>query len=116
MVRGKIGDVMSVSKAILVRPGLELSVQDLEAICQRFDVAELGIFGSSVNGTFTPNSDVDILVKFREGARVGMVRFLTLRDELSKLLGRKVDLVSKPGLNPEIRAEVLANSRVLYAA
>ena len=107
---------MSNSNVIVIRPGLALPKAELESLCTRFEVAELSLFGSSAKLSYRDDSDVDILVQFKDGARIGLIRFITLMDELSDRLGCKVDLVSKPGLNSEIRAEVLASSRVLYAA
>ena len=49
-------------------------------------------------------------------ARVSLFDLVDMTDELSKLLGRRVDLVTKQGLKPQIREAVLDSSRVIYAA
>jgi predicted nucleotidyltransferase len=79
-------------------------------------VAELSVFGSTARGSSSPQSDVDLLVTFKPGARIGLVAFNRLRRELEDALGRTVDLVPKDGLKPIIRDQVLAEAQLLYAA
>ena len=55
------------------------------------------------------------MVEFEPGVRTGLIRFETLIDELESLTGRKVDLVTKRGLKPWVRPEVLKDARVIYA-
>ena len=64
----------------------------------------------------TPESDIDILVEFLPYPAIDLIDYASLVLALSQLLGRKVDLVSKKGLKPLIRATVLAESRLLYSA
>ena len=63
---------------------------------------------------FHAGSDIDILVV--PGAPIGLIEYIGLQEELSDLLGRTVDLVSKRGLKRLIRDEVINASRVVYAA
>jgi uncharacterized protein len=93
-----------------------ISHQDLAGICRNFYVRELSLFRSAARGASTSASDVDLLVEFQPGAPVDLVDFARLTEELSRLFGKKVDLVSKSGLNPRIRSAVLAEARALYAA
>jgi hypothetical protein len=88
----------------------------ISAICARYPVKELAVFGSHARGDATPESDVDFLVEFREGAGVGLLEYAALMRELSEALGMKVDLVSKRGLKPLIRDSVLGEARLAYAA
>lgn len=60
---------------------------------RQYHVKEIGIFGSYVQGKLTKRSDVDILVDFSH--TISALRICRLKDELTQLLGRKVDLVSK---------------------
>ena len=76
----------------------------------------LAIFGSTVRGEIGPDSDVDIMVEFKPGARVGLIKFENLAEELGALVGRRVDLVTKRGLKPWVRPGVLKDARVIYAA
>jgi predicted nucleotidyltransferase len=88
----------------------------LVEVCRRYSVKELSLFGSTVRGAMRPESDIDMLVEFQPGARVGLIKFESLVEELEALVGRRVDLVTKRGLKPWVRAEVLNDARVIYAA
>ena len=74
------------------------------------------MFGSAVRGQMRPDSDIDLLVEFLPDAGIDLIDYAGLMLDLSKLLGRKVDLASKRGLKPMIRASILGEARVLYAA
>lgn len=73
------------------------------------------MFGSVARGEATADSDIDLLYRLRSGFRLGFT-LNRLEDELAAILGRKVDLVSKRSLHPEMRDQVLREARVLYAA
>ena len=72
---------------------------------QKFKVKEIGIFGSYVRGEQKKRSDVDILVEFKEP--IGLFQFIELEEYLEKLLGAKVDLVSKKALKPRIGEHIM---------
>jgi len=86
------------------------------AICSRYGVKELCLFGSAARGEMRPDSDIDLLIDFLPEARPGLPGLSALTREFSRLPGRPVDLAVKPALKPLIRARVLADSRVVYAA
>jgi predicted nucleotidyltransferase len=88
----------------------------LADLCGRYRVRELAFFGSAARDEMRPDSDIDILVDFLPNSGIDLVDYAGLMMDLSELLGRKVDLVSKKGLKPLIRASVLKEARVLYAA
>jgi predicted nucleotidyltransferase len=88
----------------------------LAEVCRRYGVRELSLFGSSVRGQMSPESDVDIMVEFEPGVRVGLIKFECLAEELAALVGRRVDLVTKRGLKPWVRPEALRDAQVIYAA
>ena len=96
--------------------GVELPVDLIADVCRRYDVHELAVFGSAARGDMRPDSDIDILVEFQDHARVGLIKFASLSEELEKLLGRRVDLVTKGGLKPRVRPYVLREAQVVYAA
>lgn len=85
-------------------------------ICVQHHVAELSVFGSTARGSAGPESDIDLIVTFKPGSTVGLIAFNRLRRALEDTLGRRVDLVPKDGLKPLIRADVLAEAQLLYAA
>ncbi|HKI03194.1 MAG TPA: nucleotidyltransferase family protein [Thermoanaerobaculia bacterium] len=95
---------------------LDIVREKLADFCKRNRVQELALFGSAVRGELGEESDVDFLVTFEPGARVGFLTLARMQRELEELLGRQVDLVPKGGLKPVIRDSVLATARVLYAA
>jgi predicted nucleotidyltransferase len=84
--------------------------------CRRWQVTELAVFGSVLTDRFRPDSDVDVLVTFDPSAKIGLLDLVTMKDELSDMLGRPVDLGEKRSLKPLVRDEVLATSEVLFAA
>ena len=65
-------------------------------LSKRYPIKSLAVFGSYSRGDNTVDSDLDILVEFNDKVGIG---FIDLADELSDLIGFKVDLVSKKGIN-----------------
>lgn len=94
---------------------IEIPKEILADFCRRNRIRRLAFFGSVLRDDFTPESDVDVLVEFEPGTRVGLA-FFTMQDELSDLLGRKVDLNTPACLSPYFRNEVLDEAEVLYDA
>jgi predicted nucleotidyltransferase len=90
--------------------------ESLAEVCRRYGVKELSLFGSAVRGEMRPESDVDMMVEFEPGVRVGLIKFESLAEELEVLAGRRVDLVTRRGLRPWVRPAVLEDARVIYAA
>jgi len=89
---------------------------EIAAICRRYRVRELSVFGSAARGEMRPDSDIDLLVDFLPDARPGLLGLSAMMREFSGLLGRRVDLAVKPALKPLVRTNVLADSQVIYAA
>ena len=94
---------------------LDIDREALAAVCRRYGVAELAVFGSVARGDATVASDVDLTYVLAPGRRLGW-EIEDLTDELSAVFGRRVDLVSRRALHPRICDQVIAESRVLYAA
>ena len=95
---------------------IDIPWEALAELCRTYHVRELSLFGSVLRDDFHAGSDIDILVEFEPGAPIGLIEYIGLQEELSDLLGRTVDLVSKRGLKRLIRDEVINASRVVYAA
>jgi predicted nucleotidyltransferase len=76
----------------------------------------LALFGSVLRDDFTASSDVDVLIEFDAGARVGMIRLAGLEIELSQILGRKVDLNTPGFLSKYYREHILSEAEVQYDA
>ena len=87
----------------------------LADFCRRHGIVKVAIFGSALRPDFTPASDVDVLVEFAPGRTPGF-GFFELEDELSALLGRRVDLQTAGFLSPHFRADVVAEAEVLHVA
>jgi uncharacterized protein len=99
-----------------IAPGIVLPEAEIAEICRRYKVRELSLFGSALCGKIGPNSDIDLLVDFLPDAEVSLFRHAAAERELSDLLGRRVDLVSKRALRAALRDQVLSQARLVYAA
>ncbi len=77
---------------------------------QGLGVESIAIFGSVARDEAGPDSDVDLLVEFKPEERVGMFRFLELKEYLESLLGCSVDLVTRDGLKRQLREEILGEA------
>jgi len=95
--------------------GVTVDEAGLAAVCARYGIARLMIFGSVARGTAEPSSDVDVLYELQAGRRLGW-EIEDLADELSELFGRPVDLLSRASLHERLGATVLAEAQPLYAA
>lgn len=95
------------------RHGLEIPKERIAAFCRRHRIRRLALFGSILRDDFRPESDVDVLVEFEPGTKVGL-RFFAIERELSELLSRKVDLNTPGFLGKYYREEVLKEAEVQY--
>ena len=96
-------------------PHIEIDRERLEELCRAYGVRRLAFFGSVVRDDFRADSDVDILVEFQPDVKVGL-SFFSLQEELSELLGRRVDLSTPGFLSPHIREKVAREARPVYEA
>jgi predicted nucleotidyltransferase len=94
---------------------LEVDADQLDALCRRYGVAALFLFGSVARGDDRPGSDPDLLCDTAPGARLGW-EMDDFADELAALFGRLVDLVSRRAINPRLRGKIVHDARPLYAA
>jgi uncharacterized protein len=97
----------------MIRHGIDISREKLAEFCRRHRIRRLALFGSILRDDFTPDSDVDVLVEFEPGTRLGL-RFFAIERELSELLGRKVDLNTPAFLGKYFRETVLNEAEVQY--
>ena len=99
---------------------LTMSQQEIASFCERWRVAELALFGSAVRDDFGPESDIDVLVSFDAQARPTLFDIVRMQDELSRVFGRKVDLVTRAAVeasrNYVRRKAILEAAQVIYAA
>jgi predicted nucleotidyltransferase len=93
----------------------EKTAAALAAVCRRYGVRRLRLFGSMARGEDRPESDNDLLVEFEPQARKDFFTIGELSDELQTLMGgRRVDLVTSKSLNRFIRDYVEADLTSLY--
>lgn len=79
-------------------------------IKKKYKINQLGIFGSYARSEQSESSDLDILIDYQEAPT--LIQLIELENELSKVVGEKVDVVTKKGLKPRIASRVLAE--VIY--
>jgi predicted nucleotidyltransferase len=97
-----------------IRQKVIIPERQLIEFCQRNHIAKLSFFGSVITDSFSPDSDIDVLIEFEPGHTPGL-SFIKIQDELSLLLGgRKVDLVTPKFLNKRIREKVIAEAVIQY--
>lgn len=76
----------------------------------RFGVSSIAVFGSFARGQARPDSDLDILVDYREDARPDLFDFIELKQHLEALFGRPVDLATPEALHHRLRERILAEA------
>jgi predicted nucleotidyltransferase len=96
---------------------LPIDPDALAALCRRYHIRKLSLFGSQLKGTALPGSDVDLLVEFEAGSRTTLLTMAQIELELSPLLGgRKVDLRTEQDLSRYFRDEVVRSAEPQYVA
>ena len=93
----------------------EATRERVEEICRKYHVCKLSIFGSTLHGTPRPESDLDVLVEFVPGRVPGFFTFVDLKDELSVIFNRQVDLRTPQDLSEYFRDNVVKEAQQLYA-
>jgi predicted nucleotidyltransferase len=86
----------------------------IEQFCIKYHIGRLSFFGSVLQPDFRPDSDVDVLVEFQPGRRVGYIRLAEMELALSDILGRKTDLRTPAELSRYFRDEVMEKAEVQY--
>ena len=97
------------------RSRIDIPKSRIVDFCRRNHIRRLMLFGSVLRADFQPGSDVDVLVEFEPGTRLGL-RFFAMERELSEILDRKVDLNTRGFLSDEILQEALSEAEVQYDA
>ena len=97
-----------------------LAQADISEFCERWQIAELALFGSVLRSDFGPESDLDVLVTFSADANWGLLDHHRMKEELEMLLGREVDLLTRRAVEQSRnwlrRREILSTAQVVYAA
>ena len=87
----------------------------LQEICRRYGVRRLSVFGSFMDGTRRPESDLDLLAEFEPGRTPGFA-FMRLAEEFTQLFGIRVDLHTPGSLSKYFRDAVCREAREIYAS
>jgi predicted nucleotidyltransferase len=87
--------------------------EQIAEFCHRHHIRRLSLFGSVLRDDFHPESDVDVLVDFEPGHVPGF-EFIAIQDELTDLLGRRVDLNTPACLSRYFRERVLSQAEVQF--
>lgn len=99
----------------MTKARIEIPKEQLARFCQTHRIQRLSLFGSVLGDEFGPDSDVDVLVEFKPGTRIGLIRLMSLEFELGEILGRKVDLNTPGFISKYFRSRVMAEREVYYA-
>lgn len=78
------------------------------------DIKYVALFGSYVNGTPQEDSDIDVLIDFYPQSIVGLFKYIDIQENLSKALGKKVDLLTPQAISKHFRNQVLQKAEVVY--
>jgi len=88
--------------------------------CRRWKITEFALFGSVLRDDFRPDSDVDVLVTFAPDAEWSLFDHVDMEEELSAILDRKVDLISRRAIersdNWIRRKAILSTAEPVYVA
>ena len=97
---------------------IPLPNEQLAAFCERWNIVELALFGSVLRDDFGPDSDIDVLVRFRPGQYPSLFGLYDMESDLAELVGRRVDLVEREGVeespNYIRRRAILGSARTIY--
>lgn len=89
----------------------------ITSFCTQNQIKRLALFGSVLRDDYRPDSDIDIVVEFIPGKRIGMLTMARIERELSQIFGgRKVDLRTPAELSRYFRDEVMQKAEVCYVA
>jgi uncharacterized protein len=98
---------------VVMTPRIAIPYDKVAEFCKKNHIRKLSLFGSVLRDDFTENSDVDVLVEFEQGKTPGF-RFFVMDEELSQILGRKVDLNTPGSLSKYFRDEVISEAKPVY--
>jgi len=97
------------------RAKIQIPKERIVDFCRRHQIRNLSLFGSVVREDFKQGSDIDILIEFKPGKRIGLLGLTALEFELSEIVGHKVDLNTPGFISKYFRDQILAEREVQYA-
>jgi uncharacterized protein len=100
-------------------PRIPIDRERIADFCRRWKITEFALFGSVLRDDFRPDSDVDVLVTFAPDAEWGLFALVEMQGEVANICGRKVDLVSRRGIEASAnyirRKAILSSAEVIHA-
>lgn len=98
---------------------IDLPFEEIKQFCHRWQVTEFSLFGSVLRDDFRPDSDIDIMVQFHPHSHPTFLTLEQMEAELKNILHRKVDLITKQGIENSLnylrRREIMDSAQVIYA-
>jgi len=95
--------------------GIAIDQEQLERFCRQHHIRRFAFFGSVLRDDFSPDSDIDVLVEFEPGHTPGLA-FFGIEAELSRILGRKVDLNTPGFISHQYRDQIMREAETRYDA
>jgi len=99
---------------------IEMPKEQIAHFCRKWKIVELSLFGSVLRDDFRPDSDVDVLVTFSPDADWSLLDHMAMEEDMSAMLGRKVDLVTRKAIerseNYIRRKAILETAQLYYVA
>ncbi|MDJ0661164.1 MAG: nucleotidyltransferase family protein [Crocosphaera sp.] len=92
---------------------IPLNLDKIAEFCRTHHIRKLSLFGSVLRDDFTHQSDVDVLVEFEQGKTPGLA-IITMEDELSSIINKKIDLRTPKDLSRYFREQVMQEAMVIY--
>lgn len=98
---------------------IRLSERRIAAFCNHWGLKDFALFGSVLREDFGPDSDIEVLVRFAPNSSHSLFDLVRMENELSRMVGRKVDLVEREAIeesrNYLRRRAILESARTIYA-
>ena len=103
----------------MIKQGIDLDTEAVQAFCRKWKITELCVFGSILRDDFRPESDVDFLADFDDDAEWDLFDHMDMEDELAGIVGRPVDLLTKYSVetsqNRFYKKEILSTAEPVVA-
>ena len=94
-----------------------MPLEQIQAFCRKYGVAEFSLFGSILREDFGPDSDVDVMLAFQDGYGFTFENTPDIQDDLERVFLRPVDVIEKGCIrNPLRRQSIMSSYQVVYAA
>ncbi len=94
-------------------PKIDIDTKALSEFCRKHHIRKMWLFGSVLRDDFSDDSDVDVLYQFEDGHSVGW-EIVTIGDQLSEIIGRRVDFIPEKYLKPRVRNHRMFQKQILF--